>query len=596
VRGLVAFPVLAVATVWLALALALAGRVPLPRLALPGTAALLAALAMVLLTGASIAWSASGERSWTETNRSLVYVALGTVGALLAALRPDARLLGGLVGLCLGAALGWALLGRVVTALGPDLSLPGQTHRLAGSVGYPNGLALLAATAVPLGLWAASERVPWQRSAGVLLLVLALAAAPLTYSRSGLALALVAGAVWIARAERGLAPLLALIAAAALAAPAVALDLAGADGAPFGIALVAGLAGAALLGPRLAGVRVAREERVVRAAALAAGGILLAALLAVVVRDGGPLAFVRARWAEFSAAKPDSQRANRLASVGSYRWSWWKEAWRGFEGRPVGGHGAGSFALTHLHYRSDALSITQAPHSMPLQLLTELGLVGCVLVAFGVHGVLRSARDVARAPGNDRAARAALALVPVLAAVHALVDLDWEIPAVDGVAVFVGGALLALAAPGLAARKLRLVSAGATVLVGLAAAYSVGAPLLAQRELDRSLTDPLAAYESARVAHSYDPLSLDAVLREAQAAHLRAQDGLAHTLYLEATRLEPENPLPWTELGDFEWHVVGDVCSAYGRYNRAYTEDPATAVAGGPLDRTRRAVNHHACS
>ena len=80
-----------------------------------------AAVAMVALTALSIAWSASGERSWTETNRSLVYVALGTVGALVAAARPDARVLAGVVASVLGGRprLGAARPGDPVARAGP---------------------------------------------------------------------------------------------------------------------------------------------------------------------------------------------------------------------------------------------------------------------------------------------------------------------------------------------------------------------------------------------------------------------------------------------------------------------------------------------
>jgi hypothetical protein len=428
-----------------------------------------------------------------------------------------------------------------------------------------------------------------------MLLVAALVTAALTYSRAGLALALVVAAAWIWRARPQLAPLLAFVLAGLLALPAVVLDVAGAGGTAFGIALVAALAAAAAIGPRLPEVRVAREERVVRSAALAGVGVLVLALLVGVGHAGGPVAFAQARWHEFANAQPGKESVGRLANVGSYRWSWWKEAFRGFEARPLGGHGAGSFGLTHLHYRHDALSITQEPHSMPLQLLTELGLVGFVLVAVGVYGVLRVARTVAVRPAHDREARVALALVPVLAAIHALVDLDWQILAVDGFAVFATGILVALAAPGLAERKARILAAAGVLVVTLAALYSVASPLLAQKQLDNGLGDPLAAARSAQRAQAYDPLSVAALLHRAQAEHLQGDDGAAHGFYLDATRLEPENPLPWTELGNFEWHVVGDVCSAYHAFNRAYTEDPASAVPGGALDRTRRAVNHHAC-
>ena len=58
--------------------------------------------------------------------------------------------------------------------------------------------------------------------------------------------------------------------------------------------------------------------------------------------------------------------------------------------------------------------------------------------------MVRVARTAATRPAHDREARVALALVPVLAALHALVDLDWQILAVDGFAVFTAGVVYLL--------------------------------------------------------------------------------------------------------------------------------------------------------
>ena len=594
VPGRVAFPVVAAAALWLAAGLA--GWATLPRLSRDGLLGTGAALGLVALSAASIAWSASGERSWTETNRLVVYLALGVLGALVARV-VGARGLAGLVAAVIAAVLAWALLGRIVPAWGPNLANSGESHRLNGAIGYPNGLALLAALAVPLGLWAG--RLPGRaiRSAGLALVVLALVAATLTYSRSGLVLVVGAGVAWIACARPRFPTLLAALTALVLAAPGAVAGLARWDGAVLGVALAVGLAGAAVVAPRLDGVRVAREERVVRSAAFAGIALVGVAFLVLVVRDGGPIAFVQARWDEFAAARPGSETGKRVFTVGSYRWSWWKEAWRGFEQRPLGGHGAGSFALTHLHFRKDVLSIVQEPHSMPLQLLTELGVAGAALAGLLVVAVGRAARALLRRADRDREAVLVLVFVVALAALHALVDLDWEVLAIDGIPVFVAGGILGLAGSAAQPRRHLLAAAGVVVAL-LAATYSVGAPLLASRELGGTLTDPVEAYRSATLARSYNPLSLNAVLRQATAAHARGEDDLAHQLYLEATRLEPENPRSWDALGIFEWRVYrqAGLCNAYQRFNREYTEDPASAGKNGPLDRTRKAVNHGACS
>ena len=52
-----------------------------------------------------------------------------------------------------GLVLAWALLGKVIPSLFPDGA---RVARLRNPVGYWNSLALVAATAMPLGLWAAS--------------------------------------------------------------------------------------------------------------------------------------------------------------------------------------------------------------------------------------------------------------------------------------------------------------------------------------------------------------------------------------------------------------------------------------------------------
>ena len=55
----------------------------------------------------------------------------------------------------LGLVLAWALLGKVVPSLFTDGA---RVARLRNPVGYWNSLALVAATAVPFGLWAAGSR------------------------------------------------------------------------------------------------------------------------------------------------------------------------------------------------------------------------------------------------------------------------------------------------------------------------------------------------------------------------------------------------------------------------------------------------------
>ena len=97
----------------------------------------------------------------------------------------------------LGLVLAWALLGKVIPSLFPDGA---RVARLRNPVGYWNSLALVAATAVPLGLWAARRAGTARRraSAGAVLVYLAELVVVLTYSRAGIAVAALAALAWVA--------------------------------------------------------------------------------------------------------------------------------------------------------------------------------------------------------------------------------------------------------------------------------------------------------------------------------------------------------------------------------------------------------------
>jgi predicted TPR repeat methyltransferase len=65
--------------------------------------------------------------------------------------------------------------------------------------------------------------------------------------------------------------------------------------------------------------------------------------------------------------------------------------------------------------------------------------------------------------------------------------------------------------------------------------------------------------------------------------------------YRRATRLQPENPDTWFQLGYYEL-LECDVFPACAALNHAYTLDPfgPTGVPGGPLDQARSYVEKRA--
>ncbi|MBV8480593.1 MAG: O-antigen ligase family protein, partial [Actinobacteria bacterium] len=459
---------------------------------------------------------------------------------------------------------------------------------------YWNELALLAAVGVPVALWLASRRY----ILGVLLLYGAGVTVLLTYSRFGVALACVAAAaaIWLA-GDRVVA--LAATATGAVAAAAVfgvALALPGItkdgqtdatrmhDGWIFALAIVGGAAIAAgvssVLRARL-DVSPQTRRRIERAAAVA---LSAAVLVGVVVA----LVFAKRIWHDF-ANPVSSQISSNTARLGSLnssnRWSWWQEAWHAFTRHPGGGTGAGTFQITDLIHRKTSLVTTTEPHNVPLQFLSETGIVGLLLfVVAAVAAVVAVVRTRGRATGAERAAVTALALGAAVFLLHLVADVDWDYLATCGPLLLLTGALVAHGGEARVPSRRPLLAVAATAFA-LAAIYSLAAPWLAQRELATATT-----VAQVKRAHAYDPLSTDA-LTEWAAFEEASDPARADQLFRDAVGLEPENANVWFEFGDFLWDE-GAWSAAYRAYSRSWHDDrfgPA-GVPCGKLDVARHKV------
>ena len=100
--------------------------------------------------------------------------------------------------------------------------------------------------------------------------------------------------------------------------------------------------------------------------------------------------------------------------------------------QPGRGTGAGTFELTHRLLRTNNIVVTE-PHNVPLQFLSETGIVGfLLLVAFlaaaGV-GVVRAVRTLAASSGRPVSRWRSCSSRYLL---HSLVDFDWDFVAVSG--------------------------------------------------------------------------------------------------------------------------------------------------------------------
>jgi tetratricopeptide (TPR) repeat protein len=578
-------------------AASLAGLAPSVALDRAGWAFLAFLLALVVWMGCSTLWSLSPDRSWQTTNRTLVFAAFAVAGLVVGGWLPrPGTSAARAAALLLALVFGWALLAKCVPALYEDY---GRASRLRAPLGYWNELALLGAAAVPVALWLAAPRArrPSTRAAGVALLYAAVLVTLLTYSRVGVVLALAAAVAWITlereRVEAIAASVLAALVGggvfgAALALPGITSDgqshaLRAHDGWIFALAVLAGAAAAGGTAFALARAEARRpltgaaRRRIVWAASIAALVLLAAAAAA-------GAAFAHRIWREFanpatSQISSGSSRALSLSS--SNRWRWWQEEWQAFTEHPLAGTGAGTFQLTDWRLGQSFLVTAEEPHSIPLQFLGELGIVGLLAylgaAAAAVVGVVAARR---RAFEPERAAVTALALAAAVFLLHNVVDYDWNFVATCGPFLLLTGLLLGRAAPpARVGAPRRLLAAVALLAAAAAAVYSLAAPWLAQRAI--------AAGDYAE-AHRYDPLSTEALsLLAASSSNLEQ----AAKLYRDEVALEPENGYTWYDLGSF-YYANGAYGLAYQALSQSWKWFPQ-GPAGKPcglLDQARHKV------
>ena len=573
------------------LAAGLAGAVALPSLSGSAFWCLALATALVAWLGVSIAWSVEPDRSWSYFDRGVVYLALLGVGILAGSLvRRAATVAAAELALVVGVVLAVGLAVKVFPSLYPDSE---RIARLRAPVGYWNTLALLFAFGLPLTLWLAglAGRRTGLRTLAVVFAYLLGVGLALTFSRGGILAALAALVVALAlsrdRAHRLVDVAVAgtgatLVSAWALGQPGLAADglplsARASDGHHLALALLLGSLAVAGLTVVLSRLRLAdRLPRFSRRWAIGAA-LLAAVLLAVAVSASDP----GARINEFRnpPAVDVSQEGSRLTSLSSnHRWTWWAEAWELFKDHPVLGVGAGSFGVAHKQVRVSDLDAVE-PHNLPLQFLAETGLVGALLAggaalaaAIAALGALR------RTEGPERAAMVALVCVPVAYGVQGLVDFDWDFLAATGPAMLVTGVLLTAGGQSTPPRK-RGILALAPPLVAAALLYSLAAPWLAERRVERAYDtvangEPAAAVQAAESARGLNPLSLDPLRAEATARVLGGDLDEARRALTDAVELQPENPATWYELGVFELRIAGRPDAAVGPLERAAALDP----------------------
>ncbi len=138
---------------------------------------------------------------------------------------------------------------------------------------------------------------------------------------------------------------------------------------------------------------------------------------------------------------PASRGEGRLLSARPEgRFELWDVALDAYRENRFHGTGAGTFALDWERDRETDKHVENA-HSLYLETLGELGVVGLALLVIAIGLILGA--FAFRARGPDRALFAALLAAGVAWAIHAGVDWDWQMPAVTIWFFAFGGAALA---------------------------------------------------------------------------------------------------------------------------------------------------------
>jgi hypothetical protein len=438
--GLVAWALVAAA--------ALLGAPVIPRGG-PGRLAVGGLAALAAWTMLSLTWAPLAGTAYHDGQRVILYAGALIAAAALLRDRPSLRSVEPAIAFGALIVVGYGISERLLPWLLSFQRSFSAAGRLDQPLTYWNAMGEVAATGLVLCARLAGDgtRSPRLRAAA------AGAAAPLgmglylTFSRgalfaaaAGLVALVVLSGTWPALRGAGLA-----LAAGALGAGAAApfhavTALSGSSGTRAAqgtvvLLLLLAVAGVAALGQ----LRLIRREGEGR---LAQGPLPLprhAPALALVAVIAGFALFL-AVGAKENSARPLGTGANRLVTLQSNRYAYWRVAIRAFRAEPVRGVGGGGWAVYWLRYRPFAEGAQDA-HSLYLQTLAELGLLGVLLLAGYLGGVGWAAR---RAHGLAGAAAAGPAAAFVVWATHAAIDWDWEMPAATLPAIVLAGALIAI--------------------------------------------------------------------------------------------------------------------------------------------------------
>ena len=556
----------------------------------PAGLALAGVTVIVVWSAVSMTWAESLDQAWNEVNRYGFYaITLALVVGAVRTRRHAARVMG-----VLTAGMAVTVLYTVGAMLLGDGGSMFKDFRLEDPLGYVNGMAGLALMAFwPFLALAEGARTPVARGAALGLAVLAADLVVLTQSRAAVpavaASALLMLVLLPGRTTRGWA-LLVAGAGVAVSLPVV-LDVYGEFSEQVALpsdatvrSAAAAACAAAIGAGAVWGIACSVAPRVVRPShrRVSVGALVAIALVAAgvaVASVDDPVGRVKSEYDAFVSLKVDESRATRFSSGGGFRYDLWRIAADQFADSPLRGVGAGNYDTTYYRERRNPQPAPQ-PHSLEMQLLGELGIVGVLGLLLLVGGVLWGAFRAWHRLDRWVVVGATGVFLAWLA--HTSVDWLHNIAGLTGIALVAAGVLVTSPdTPGaqrgpVGRRRATLPLIGVVALLAVLAAAE-GRRWAADYYLARSgselSADAGAALHDADRALDLNPESLPTHYATARAYAQLGRYDAARTTLLEATRKEPSDYVPWVLLGDLDVRH-GDLARARADYRRATTLSP----------------------
>jgi UDP-GlcNAc:undecaprenyl-phosphate GlcNAc-1-phosphate transferase len=573
-----------------------------PRLDAPAVLVLGSLVMLALWSLCSALWADSVQQAFVEGNRYLFYAAL--VGVLLVLVRTEAAAIGLVAVIAtVGAVSAVVTAVRMLGPSGAELFVAG---RLDAPLGYINGQGCFHLLAFWCCLALAEQRRrPALAGIGLAAATLLGALVVLSQSRGLTLAAIVSAAVVFALVPgrlRRCAGLLVIVTALAVASGALLEVYESRGAASVSADAVSAAARQALLVSVAAGViwalvaaatmrapAVARRLRPV-AVALVAAAAVGGVGLAIAERDaiGRSIDEHYTSFTQVGDDTPSVVTSSRLVSGAGNRYDYWRVAWTAWRDHPLLGVGAGNYDRPYFKLRATEEDVRQ-PHSIELQVLSELGFVGIIWLGVLFAGLALGARRLSRTARHSSGG-AFLAVAGVGCAVTWLVDasVDWMhlLPGVTGVALCAAIGLLRGTSetrpvlPAVAAVRRPLTAVilitVALTLTGVSLSRQWFAEMFQSRAQAALATRPDEALRQADRALRLDPEAVRSYWVKSAALARFGEAEAAQAALREAARREPGNYVTWALLGDLALRLEQPAL-ARSHYRRALSLNPRDA-------------------